>query len=106
MDDLRSLRERLIELEHVVRRRYQDHGEAPADRDIVRMIQIPSGGIGAGQSAKVRYYENNVLTESTTTMIVFNRMDGLVGSPTAAKKGYAAWIALNNSWEIIQESCN
>jgi hypothetical protein len=68
-------------------------------------IQVPAGGITAGNYADCRYYRaDHNLSPAGTVLRVWNRGDVTVGA-AAAKIGYAAWVARESEYQVVQRFC-
>lgn len=71
-------------------------------------IQIPAGGIASNDSADVRYYDDtHSLTAADETIKVWNRLGvGISIGSVSAKIGYAAWVDIEQEYQVIQEACS
>jgi hypothetical protein len=110
--ELRTLRERLEDLDRRMESRIQDDGGASSSKpDVLRYIKFPLGGIGGQQSAKVDYYANGWQTGKNQISVVFRGPNSVtVGQGTdprtgTNRTGYAAWNYQTASWDVIQEFC-
>jgi hypothetical protein len=101
IDEIRTLRERIEDLEQTIGSLVSDHASPPVQS--VRIL-IPIGGIAIDATVACRYYlDDHSLSAVGVTLDVVNRTTLAAGDAAATVQGVAVWR--EGEWQYDNEDC-